>query len=1005
MGSLRIGRPRQALLALTVAALLAIPAAPASAAIIVKLAGPGAGTVTSSPAGIECSNVGGGAPGPSCSAEFGNFTIEQLSAAAGGGSLFLSWSGDDPFGAFPFLSPSCNSGSANPCKVANRTGFTVHVTATFGCAPLVAPLATTGEASPGGDFSLRTLEGTVELGNCGLEESYFEYGTTTAYGSTTPTVPAASELKGPATEEVSAETEPLEPETTYHYRLVASNPGGTSRGEDRIFTTGPAPPDNCPNAARRAEQGIKAILLPDCMALEMVSPPHKVGQPAKFPNVSADGSRVSFISQTALGGDTTALPSPLPYVASRGESGWTSETTVPDVSPHLIEQWEPLSQARPSFTPDFSRWLGFGSAVSWQQQGGGIAEAYEAGLGGFFRLLSKPFAPLTGGGRVLFEQGKFQGASADHSHLYFTPRSPSVTYFPGDPEPSLETGEPGNVYLVRTDAGNQPGPLELLQRDRTGKVWGGGCGARLGGIGEVPNASPPNGVRTQGAISADGSRTYFSARAAQSQSSECDIENKLRILERLETPSGPDVFPLFAPECSRPSLPDPPGSCKELSGDDLYQGASLDGSKVYFTTNRQLANSDLDGSSAECSTKVAVAGCDLYLYDSSRPAGHRLVQVSAGEATASHPTVGAEAKVYNGITAISADGSHIYFVATGVLTEDTNPESDTAQEGKPNLYMWNAESEETVFVGTLAAPLENDPGDAILAETEKGLWGGGGTWRNDAYPVPVLSPTEQNGERGEEGGDGHVLVFESRSELTANDGDGRHLDVYRYDATAPSPTLQCLSCAPGSSALKPDAAPFDVEDQSEVQPPGTDFAERHRWVSEDGGEVSFTTSEPLVPGDVNGAEDFYLWRHGGLARLPGTPFLTSEALVSLAPVLSHDGSTVAFTTATPLLPQDGDTTADVYVARVDGGFPRPQAPQICEPGNPDPSKGCQPPPPLVPPSVAAKRLESGNVKPPRRCTKGEVRRHGRCVPGHVHKRHAKRRHRIDPANRGLRVRK
>ena len=36
----------------------------------------------------------------------------------------------------------------------------------------------------------------------------------------------------------------LEADTTYHYRVVASNDNGVSRGVDRTFTTSPVPPES-----------------------------------------------------------------------------------------------------------------------------------------------------------------------------------------------------------------------------------------------------------------------------------------------------------------------------------------------------------------------------------------------------------------------------------------------------------------------------------------------------------------------------------------------------------------------------------------------------------------------------------------------------------------------------------------------------------------------------------------------------------------------------------------
>jgi hypothetical protein len=967
---------------LSLLAAAAASAAAASGEIVISLTGAGTGGVKSVPVGIECSNVAGEEKeGTSECSEAFPFTGPenvQLTATPAGDAFFLAWTGTGT------LDGSCSSGSVNPCKLTDPGPFgfpPVHITASFEPLP-DPPVAMTGSFSPGSGFSLRTLEGAVDPEEFKVSDCRFEYGTTTAYGNTTSCVePDASELDETSTAPIAvhAETEPLEPNTTYHYRLLASNVGGASAGEDRSFTTGPAPSSGCPNEARRLEQGVKALLLPDCMALEMASPPRKFGTLARNPNVSADGSRVSFTSVAALGEDPQGLLNLAGslYIASRGQARWTSEGILPDVDPRLAGDWNKDSQWRPSLSPDFSRWFGIGATESQYYQG--IVQTYEGGLNGFFRPLSLPFGPRTfQSSRVesVIAATQFQAASADRSHLYFR-SGEKATYFPDDPRDGGSQAEPANVYLARR-GGDGELALELLERDRDLKVWGGNCGARLGGHGGVEGvATGPNGARTQGAVSADGYRTYLSARVLQPEEGVCDTANKLRILERLETPTGPQIVPLFASECNRTALPNPPGPCSGADGDDLYQGASQDQSKVYFTTNRQLADSDLDGSSAQCSTTVAVAGCDLYLYDRTRSAGHHLVQVSAGEDAGAHEA-GKEAKVFNGITAISADGSHVYFVAAGVLTGDANPEDKSAQEGQPNLYLWDAGSEETTFLATL------DPQDGITgSEQGRGLWGGEGTWRNGAYPVPVI----------EQGGNGHVLVFESKAELSEADGDGAHLDVYRYDSV--SETLTCLSCAPGSSPAEPDEAPFDVTAHGEALPApipaGTDFAERSRWVSEDGEEVALATPQGLLPGDVNGDLDFYLWRGGSVFRLPGDPFGGSQAPPEASgPLLSHDGSTVAFVTPTPLLPQDGDKSADVYVARVGGGYPEPPPPSPCEPGNPE--NECR----RAESAPAAPQTNSEAVGPDepfkhrRPCRRGKVRRKGHCVAKHG--RHVKRRH-------------
>jgi len=63
---------------------------------------------------------------------------------------------------------------------------------------------------------------------------WFDYGTTTAYGKTTPAKSAGSK---PGVQTVNTTLGGLAASTTYHYRLVAKSDAGTSRGIDGTFTT------------------------------------------------------------------------------------------------------------------------------------------------------------------------------------------------------------------------------------------------------------------------------------------------------------------------------------------------------------------------------------------------------------------------------------------------------------------------------------------------------------------------------------------------------------------------------------------------------------------------------------------------------------------------------------------------------------------------------------------------------------------------------------------------
>lgn len=66
----------------------------------------------------------------------------------------------------------------------------------------------------------------------------FQYGKTTNYGTQTPAAPAGAGTKA---RDANAAIASLEPNTRYHYRIVASNPTGVTSGGDRAFTTDKIP--------------------------------------------------------------------------------------------------------------------------------------------------------------------------------------------------------------------------------------------------------------------------------------------------------------------------------------------------------------------------------------------------------------------------------------------------------------------------------------------------------------------------------------------------------------------------------------------------------------------------------------------------------------------------------------------------------------------------------------------------------------------------------------------
>jgi phosphodiesterase/alkaline phosphatase D-like protein len=100
-------------------------------------------------------------------------------------------------------------------------------------APAVSTGATTAVTATSANVS-----GTVNP-NGGPTTYAFQYGATTAYGSQTTMIPAGSGTNAVA---AAATISGLTSDTTYHYRIVATNSAGAIDGGDATFTTAKAPP-------------------------------------------------------------------------------------------------------------------------------------------------------------------------------------------------------------------------------------------------------------------------------------------------------------------------------------------------------------------------------------------------------------------------------------------------------------------------------------------------------------------------------------------------------------------------------------------------------------------------------------------------------------------------------------------------------------------------------------------------------------------------------------------
>jgi hypothetical protein len=313
-----------------------------------------------------------------------------------------------------------------------------------------------------------------------------------------------------------------------------------------------------------------------------------------------------------------------------------------------------------------------------------------------------------------------------------------------------------------------------------------------------------------------------------------------------------------------------------------------------------------------------------------------------------------------GVAGASEDGSYLYFVALGALTGQVNSHADSAVSGEPNLYLLH--DGVTRFVATLS-----QFGDEC-DWTQNASCGGG------ELGAGLTSRVSESGV---------FLGFNSVRSLTGYDNTDANtsepdIEIYLYDAETDQ--LSCASCDPSGARPTAGAA---IRWPSVPLPENLNNAYPQHNVSE-AGEVFFESGEALVPQDGNGRRDVYAYE-GGRLHLISTG--TSEAGSHFLDA-TPDGSDVFFSTDQRLLPRDTDGLNDYYDARVDGGFPEPGAPPPACTGEP-----CRGPATIVSGSASpgsALLVGPGN-RSAGKCPKGGKRRRRKC-PKHAHHRHRNKRH-------------
>lgn len=704
---------------------------------------------------------------------------------------------------------------------------------------------------------------------------------------------------------------------------------------------GDANENACPN---EASSGFRSYLA-DCRAYEMVSPPFKDGFPIQAVGYTsgdiAGGAPLyggSSLGAFASGPDIVEGAFGNDYLFRRSVEGWETIAIDPQPSQFVLN-------------PNAARAREGGGALAVSEDGAALmqlhaptesifgSDLYMRSPGGALSLVG-PMMPEgafpaepTGLQAPALTGLAFAGASPDLSRVLFyihpaleEGASAPFNLWPGDS--TIGATEASSLYEYAGTHNARPslvgvtGPGEQISQ----------CGVGLGG---------QQGANTHNAVSESAETVFFTA------SPQCPGN------ETTGPGSGPPAYEIFArlagaPEhtttISEPTPEECEGACAGIPvADANFEGASQDGSKAFFTSTQKLladatedhgtheqegeVKSDSAVENGGCQAAASSGGCNLYEYDLGAGEGHHLLLVSAGSAS------GAQVQ---GVAAVSEDGTHVYFVARGKLA-GANVEGHEPREGEENLYLFERDERtaregfaegRTTFVAT-------------LSEADSEQWS-----RTGEAPMNVTP-------------DGRFLVFTSVADLTADDTSSVK-QVFRYDAQEGRLTRVSIGYDnDGNTSTFP--AVIKTTALSTAQRVGIDT---HPSVSSDGAIVVFRSSASLTPQAEAGVKSVYEYHDGHVYLVSDghTNIGSPELFVgSTLDGVSASGSDIFFRTYGSLLPQDTDTLADVYDARVDGGFPTPSAPRGCS------GDGCQSPPdstPSLPAAQSAVQSAGENLPPP-----------------------------------------
>jgi DNA-binding beta-propeller fold protein YncE len=700
---------------------------------------------------------------------------------------------------------------------------------------------------------------------------YFQYGTQPcqpdpAACASIPAAPGGDLGEGMGDTPGEAPLTGLRPDTAYHYRVLASNSLGTTEGPEQEFTT---------------QLEGNELRLPDHRAWEMVTPPDKGGAPAEALTreggivlASEDGNALTYVADGALGDEVEGnlAPEMQQILATRAPSGWRSRdiATPNDVAKGIAPGNAPEYQF---FTPDLSVAL-----VEPPSPGpapplaAGVVQPTmylrDNGTRTYLPLVTEAdTAPGTQFGRVV----QFAAATPDLSHVVI--RSDRALTGSGSSQGLYEWSD-GELRFVSDMPGGKPAATPDL----------GYYGAVL-----------------DHAVSNDGSRVFWTSKE--------DSGTRGGHLYLRDTTRGATL-----------KLDAAQGVTEPEKGSAEFQGASSDGSRVFFI-DRQRLTADATAAPGQGTGEPDLYECQI-VDVRERPVCelHDLTAVQGQ---------GAHADVQGLVLGISEDGASVFLVAQGVLATNANGNREHAVTRKNNLYELHYDG--TEWACTFIATLSKEDGP----EWE------GNQLADTAYLTARVSPN------------GRYFAFMSQAPITGYENidsnpaakGARDEEVFLYDSL--SATLRCVSCNP--SGARP-AGVFDHERAGEGlglvvdrrlvwgreehehwlagNVPGwtaqslTTAVYQSRYLSNDG-RLYFNSPDSLVPAATNEKEDVYEYEPSGVggcqsatggcvALLSGGSSDRESAFLEATP----DGSNVFFLTEARLLPQqDTDTAFDIYDAR------------------------------------------------------------------------------------------